>query len=96
MLLSFPVDPPASEKEGQLEIISDSIYSNSPTLDGRRFALEFCARRKADLKRSSTPNANGGTPVKATSLADVLKTQPKPQSSDAGFKIVKAKGKKKN
>jgi PERQ amino acid-rich with GYF domain-containing protein len=96
MLLSFPVDPPASERAGQLEIISDSVYSNSSTLDGRRFAQEFCTRRKADAKRSSVPNANGSTPVKATSLADVLKTQPKPQSSDAGFKIVKAKGKKKN
>jgi hypothetical protein len=30
------------------------------------------------------------------SLADVLKAQPKPQSADLGFKVVKAKGKKKN
>lgn len=96
MLLSFPIDPPASERAGQLEIIQDSVYANSSTLDGRRFAQEFYTRRKADSKRSSQPNANGATPAKATSLADVLKTQPKPQSNDTGFKVVKAKGKKKN
>jgi PERQ amino acid-rich with GYF domain-containing protein len=95
MLLSFPIDPPASERAGQLEIISDSVYANSSTLDGRRFAQEFYTRRKADSKRSG-PAANGSAVSKPTSLADVLKTQPKPQSSDLGFKIVKAKGKKKN
>lgn len=97
MLLSFPIDPPASERAGQLEIISDSVYASSSTLDGRRFAQEFFTRRKADSKRSSTPSANGApAAIKATSLADVLKTQPKPQSIDSGFKVVKAKGKKKN
>jgi PERQ amino acid-rich with GYF domain-containing protein len=96
MLLSFPIDPPASERAGQLEIISDSVYANSSTLDGRRFAQEFYARRKADSKRSSAPTSNGTPASKPTSLADVLKTQPKPQGTDLGFKIVKAKGKKKN
>lgn len=96
MLLSFPIDPPQSERAGQLEIISDSVYANSSTLDGRRFAQEFCTRRKADSKRSSVPTANGTPISKPTSLAEVLKTQPKPQSSDLGFKVVKAKGKKKN
>jgi PERQ amino acid-rich with GYF domain-containing protein len=95
MLLSFPIDPPQSERAGQLEIISDSVYANSSTLDGRRFAQEFYTRRKADSKRSA-PVANGSTPSKPTSLADVLKAQPKPQSADLGFKVVKAKGKKKN
>ena len=96
MLLTFPVDPPASERQGQLEIIADTVYSNSSTLDGRRFAQEFCARRKADSKRPSAPTANGNVPAKATSLAEVLKTQPKPQSIDTGFKVVKGKNKKKN
>ena len=41
MLLSLPVDSPET-----LEIISDSIYTNSSTIDGRRFALEFLSRRK--------------------------------------------------
>lgn len=44
MLLSFPLDPdPATG-----EIISEMIYANSTTLDGRRFANEFIAKRKAD------------------------------------------------
>lgn len=44
MLLSFPLDPPPAT----VEIIQDSIYASSPTLDGRRFADEFIKRRKAD------------------------------------------------
>ncbi|CAG8437931.1 6122_t:CDS:2, partial [Scutellospora calospora] len=44
MLLTFPLDPPPAT----IEIIQDSIYANSPTLDGRRFADEFIKRRKAD------------------------------------------------
>lgn len=91
MLLTFPIDPPASTRADLLETISDSVYSNSSILDGRRFAQEFYARRKADALRT------GGKPVaKISSLADVVKTQPKPPASDAGFKVVKAKGKKKN
>ncbi|KAK4683863.1 PERQ amino acid-rich with GYF domain-containing protein, partial [Tremellales sp. Uapishka_1] len=89
MLLTFPVDPPASSRADQLEIISDSVYANSSTLDGRRFAQEFYTKRKADAAaRISNPRAN-----KVTSLADVVKTQPKPSNNDIGFKIVKAKGK---
>lgn len=30
----------------EAEIISDSVYANSQTLDGRRFAEEFIRRRK--------------------------------------------------
>src|SRR4051812_43061298 len=37
MILSFPLE---------VEIISDSVYANSTTLDGRRFAEEFIRRRK--------------------------------------------------
>ncbi|KAK4056230.1 kinesin-like protein [Microbotryomycetes sp. JL221] len=44
MLLSFPLDASADV----LEIISDSVYANSSTLDGRRFANEFASRRKLD------------------------------------------------
>jgi PERQ amino acid-rich with GYF domain-containing protein len=92
MLLTFPIDPPASSRADVLEIISDSVYANSSTLDGRRFAQEFYTKRKADV----AANKAGGKPVtKISSLADVLKAQPKPPSSDLGFKIVKAKGKKK-
>ncbi|KDE03837.1 hypothetical protein MVLG_05721 [Microbotryum lychnidis-dioicae p1A1 Lamole] len=44
MLLSFPLEI----SEDVLEIISDSVYANSSTLDGRRFANEFTARRQTD------------------------------------------------
>lgn len=91
VLLSFPIDPPAASRADQMEIISDSVYANSSTLDGRRFAQEFMVKRKADAARPG--GAAGGK--KISSLADVVKTQPK-QTSDAGFKVVKAKGKKKN
>lgn len=91
VLLSFPIDPPAASRADQMEIISDSVYANSSTLDGRRFAQEFMAKRKADAARPG--GAAGGK--KISSLADVVKTQPK-QTSDAGFKVVKAKSKKKN
>ncbi|WVQ81229.1 hypothetical protein IAT38_003351 [Cryptococcus sp. DSM 104549] len=88
VLLSFPVDPPASARADQLEIISDSVYANSSTLDGRRFAQEFYTRRKADAAR---PASGAAGKQKIQSLADVVKTQPK---QDTGFKVVK-KGKKK-
>lgn len=90
MLLQFPVDPPASARADQLEIIADSVYASSSTLDGRRFAQEFFTRRKQDVQRAAS-----GRPVqKVTSIADVVKTQPKQAVSDVGFKVVKKKGKK--
>jgi hypothetical protein len=91
MLLTFPIDPPAADRPGILEVISDSVYANSSTLDGRRFAQEFFTRRKADAAR---PKGSAGT-VSKTSLADVVKSVPK-KVEDAGFRVVKAKGKKKN
>ncbi|WAR58304.1 hypothetical protein PtB15_5B538 [Puccinia triticina] len=45
MLLDFPVNP----DDSVLEIVSDSVYAGSATLDGRRFAKEFNARRIADV-----------------------------------------------
>lgn len=39
VLLSLPAGPEAKE------IIADTIYSNSSTMDGRRFALEFIKKR---------------------------------------------------
>ncbi|KAL8717396.1 MAG: hypothetical protein Q9225_005352 [Loekoesia sp. 1 TL-2023] len=50
-LLLLPPEP---------DIISDSIYSSSQTLDGRRFAEEFIRRRKlADKGVVPDPTANG-------------------------------------
>ena len=51
------------------EIISDSVYANSQTLDGRRFAEEFVRRRKLADKgivdpvytmASANNNSSGG------------------------------------
>ncbi|KAI0090042.1 hypothetical protein BDY19DRAFT_942078 [Irpex rosettiformis] len=86
MLLTFPLDPDSST----VEVISDLIYSNSTTLDGRRFAAEFVSKRKADSKGSSS-HATSGKPL---SIADVVKTQPKPvQNEWGGFKVVNKKKK---
>ncbi|KAG1716323.1 hypothetical protein ID866_807 [Astraeus odoratus] len=89
MLLSFPLDPDPST----IEIISDLIYANSTTLDGRRFASEYVSRRKADAtaRRGATATTgNGGKPV---SIADVVKTQPKPVQQEWSFKVVNKKKK---
>ena len=87
MLLSFPVDPDQST----VEIISELIYANSTTLDGRRFAAEFVSRRKASVKANSSPS---GTPGKPLSIADVVKSQPKPAQNEwGGFKVVNKKKK---
>ncbi len=98
-LLSFPPDA---------EIISESVYANSPTLDGRRFAEEFIRRRKlADkgLVDSSSNTSTGFSPVGTTEnkssggWSEVAKKGPvngtKEEPSSA-FKVVapKKKGKK--
>lgn len=61
MLLTFSLDFPPST----VEVIQEMVYMNSATLDGRRFAADFCARRKADA--ANRPRAAGG---KQPSLAD--------------------------
>ena len=89
MLLSFPLDPDPST----VEIISDLIYASSTTLDGRRFASEFVSKRKADaMSRPKGASASGTT--KVISIADVVKTQPKPAQNEwGGFKVVNKKKK---
>jgi PERQ amino acid-rich with GYF domain-containing protein len=87
MLLSFPVDADASTTE----IISDLIYSNSTTLDGRRFASEFITRRKADAASRPKGISTGGA-GKAMSIAEVVRAQPKPTQPEwGGFKVVNKK-----
>jgi PERQ amino acid-rich with GYF domain-containing protein len=86
MLLSFPVDPDPST----VELISDLIYANSTTLDGRRFASEFVSKRKADAASKRGIAAAG----KPASIADVVRTQPKPSQPEwGGFKVVNKKKK---
>ncbi|KAG9314550.1 hypothetical protein JVU11DRAFT_5350 [Chiua virens] len=89
MLLSFPLDPDQSTTE----IISDLIYASSTTLDGRRFASEFVNKRKVDAAtRRGTASASGSS-NKPVSIADVVKTQPKPVQQEWGFKVVNKKKK---
>lgn len=90
MLLTFPMDPDPSTTE----IISDLIYANSTTLDGRRFATDFVSRRKADATSRPKGTLAGGTSGKVVSIADVVKAQPKPTQPEwGGFKVVNKKKK---
>ncbi|KAL5495164.1 SMY2 [Sanghuangporus weigelae] len=91
MLLSFPLDPDKATKE----IIAETVYGASTTLNGRDYAEEFVKKRKEDVlsrsKGSSGQAANG----KPASLADVVKAQPKqPQNDFGSFKVVKKKNKR--
>jgi PERQ amino acid-rich with GYF domain-containing protein len=90
MLLSFPLDPDASTTE----IISDTIYSNSTTLDGRRFASEFVAKRQADAHaRSKGASMPGKAAAKQVSIADIVKAAPKAVQPEWAFKVVNKKKK---
>ena len=90
MLLSFPVEADSST----MEIISDLIYANSTTMDGRRFATEFVNRRKADQTTRAKGSGATGVSAKLTSIADVVKAQPKPAQPEwGGFKVVNKKKK---
>ncbi|KAF8640558.1 hypothetical protein AX17_000220 [Amanita inopinata Kibby_2008] len=90
MLLSFPMDPDPST----IELISDLIYTNSTTLDGRRFATEFVSKRKGDAaSRAKNMTASGRASAKPVSIADVVKAAPKPAQSEWAFKVVNKKKK---
>lgn len=100
LLLSFGTDGGKDTRE----IISDSIYANSATLDGRRFADEFCKRRKEDLKNphgqnksiseltSTLASASGSS----NGWSDVVKTKPIKQDLEeewnTSFKLQTKKG----
>ena len=88
MLLSFPLDP----DQTTMEVISDTIYSNSTTLDGRRFATEFVAKRKIDAAARAQGTAAKGA-AKPVSIADVVKATPKVAQPEWGFKVVNKKKK---
>ncbi|KAI9681604.1 MAG: hypothetical protein M1829_000801 [Trizodia sp. TS-e1964] len=88
-LLLFPTE---------IEIISESVYANSPTIDGRRFAEEFIRRRKlADkgiIESTSSPAAEtkiGG------GWSEVAKKNPpsatKEETHTSSYKVVSAKKK---
>lgn len=88
----------------EVEIISDSVYASSQTLDGRRFAEEFVRRRKLADKGVVEPAANAtqvnmGVDNKAGAggWSEVAKKNPPAkEESNSAFKVVatKKKGKR--
>ncbi|WEW57255.1 kinesin-like protein [Emydomyces testavorans] len=54
----------------EMEIISDSVYANSQTLDGRRFAEEFVRRRKLADKGIVDPIPTTGGNMFGAGLSD--------------------------
>ncbi|KAI5476636.1 GYF domain containing protein [Pseudohyphozyma bogoriensis] len=94
MLLSFPLEASADV----LEIISDSVYANSSTLDGRRFANDFSSRRKLDVA-ARYPNIVMSKPKpvaggKPTSMADALKSVPVQKAPEWQVRVAGGKKKK--
>jgi PERQ amino acid-rich with GYF domain-containing protein len=85
------------------EIISDSVYANSQTLDGRRFAEEFIRRRKLADKGIVDPvntsafaeknNTGGWSEVAKKGSSNVHRED---ENNNAAFKVVapKKKGKR--
>lgn len=94
-LLVLPAEP---------DIISDSIYASSQTLDGRRFAEEFVRRRRM-ADRGQVPDSTSAPGFSSSSHAnenrggggwsEVAKKGPAPakEESNAAFKIVGGKKK---
>lgn len=83
MLLSLPV----SDKESK-EIIAETIYSSSTTMDGRRFANEFTRRRKQ-------VEAEGGSALCEEDLLSFSTMEEGPnRSCSAGGSAYKGEGNK--
>ncbi|MCJ1392598.1 hypothetical protein MMC18_005468 [Xylographa bjoerkii] len=97
-ILQLPSEP---------EILSEAVYANSPTLDGRRFAEEFIRRRKL-ADRGIIPDtptslgfstSNGGESKSGGGWSEVAKKGPANGAKEepaSAFKVVatKKKGKK--
>lgn len=98
MLLQFPLDPSADV----IEIIAETVYANSSTLDGRRFASDFVSKRKMDVqgrtgRLGGQGMGSGGLGMGAKKVPVMGEAKAKPPGvvgSDAGFKVVKGKGTK--
>ncbi|KAK5030396.1 kinesin-like protein [Exophiala sideris] len=86
----------------EIEIISDSVYASSQTLDGRRFAEEFVRRRRLADKGIIEPATNGAGGMDgkgAGGWSEVAKKGPAvapKEENNASFKVVatKKKGKR--
>ncbi|KZV95601.1 hypothetical protein EXIGLDRAFT_834204 [Exidia glandulosa HHB12029] len=92
LLLTFPIDP---RDPSVVETIADTVYMYSSTMDGRRFAAEFCSRRKADA--ASKKGAIVTNPAtKQTMLAEAVKSQPKAAPVQSDWKPAGASKKKRS
>lgn len=80
IMLMLPVSQESSE------IIADTIYSNSSTMDGRRFAQEFMKRR-----RTVEAQVNDGL-----SWTDALHISAMDDNDGWDFQVVKKKGRRRN
>lgn len=80
-LLILPAEP---------EIISDSIYASSQTLDGRRFAEEFVRRRKL-ADKGIIPDASGGMGMQGFSPGSG-NSGPEGKGGNGGWSEVAKKG----
>jgi PERQ amino acid-rich with GYF domain-containing protein len=91
----------------EAEIISDSVYANSQTLDGRRFAEEFIRRRKLADKGVVEPvsptlgeqkNGGGWSEVakKGSTASAASQASREEEAANAAFKVVapRKKGKR--
>ncbi|KAF9286198.1 hypothetical protein BGZ68_003143 [Mortierella alpina] len=84
MLLTFPLNPDPST----VELIQESIYSSSQSLNGRQFADEFIKRRKAD----AYPSGNASASASSSSTGNLPSSG---NGASDSFKVVSKKGKKK-
>lgn len=84
IILSLPATPDSKE------IIADTIYSNSSTMDGRRFAEEFLKRRRA----ADAENTSNGESWSEILQRNTNTNKPMNDGWNSSFKVVG--GKKKN
>ncbi|GAK65404.1 uncharacterized protein PAN0_008c3621 [Moesziomyces antarcticus] len=89
MLLQFPLDPSADV----IEIIADTVYANSSTLDGRRFAHDFVSKRKLDVHgRTGSTGASRWGAASAAGMGNFGAVKPvtTQQASPFGAKAMNA------
>lgn len=95
MMLSLPPNESTTQ-----EIISDTIYQHSSTLDGRHFAEEFLKRRKILGTALDATGAQSSTPTSSTNSGsgsgwnEVLKKDRTKDASgewNSAFKVVAPK-----
>jgi PERQ amino acid-rich with GYF domain-containing protein len=97
MMMSLPPNESSTQ-----EIISDTVYAHTSTLDGRHFAEEFLKRRKAlgaalDATLPTTTNSGSGSGSGSSSGSGWNEVLKKDRSKDpsgewnSAFKVVAGK-----